>query len=397
MFSSNTDTDSSYWGSRSTIIDINTVKTITAILVIAVIGPSMFIIQPAFVQGLIEYMQYTEEQAGLIASAEMFGVAITAIGINFILNRFNWRVLLTLFLILSGAGNFLSLLMDDSNSLMIMRFVTGLGSGGLMVFSFIMMGLTSRADRNLGYMLVAVLGYGALGLLIMPTAFNLVGVEGVLLFLGLFCLSGLIFVGNLPCSHQANEAETDTENKYTILTRLITLVGVLFYYTAIGLVWVYMFVLGVESGIAEQTVANGLTVSQFAGLLGASIAILFEKRYGRALPLAIGIIGGGFGIGLLLDVPSAINFVIGVCIFNALWNLTVPYLMALLSDFDNKGRMVTFGVTLQFIGYAIGPALASILLEAGGFDLINKCAIYLFIISVILLVPALRAQKQSNV
>lgn len=76
-------------GSRSTIIDINTVKTITAILVIAVIGPSMFIVQPGFVQGLIEFMQYTEEQAGLIASAEMFGVATTAIGINFILNRFN--------------------------------------------------------------------------------------------------------------------------------------------------------------------------------------------------------------------------------------------------------------------------------------------------------------------
>ncbi|MEM5550175.1 MFS transporter [Pseudoalteromonas neustonica] len=397
MSSSKIGTDSSYWGSCSTIIDINTLKSIVAIIFIAVIGPCMFIVQPAFVQGLVEYMSYTEEQAGLIASAEMFGVAATAIGINFILNRFNWRVLVSIFLIFAGVGNFLSLLMEDANSLMIMRFITGLGSGGIMVFSFTMMGITLRADRNLGYMLVAILGYGALGLLIMPSAFNLVGVAGVLFFLGLFCLSGLFFVANLPCSHQAHGEVTDKSKTYTRSTKLITLSSILLYNIAIGLVWVYMFVLGVESGIAEQTVANGLTASQFFGVLGASMAIFFEGRYGRVLPLSIGIFGGALGIWLLLDIPSAIAFIVGVCVFNGLWNLTIPYLMALLSDFDNKGRMVTFGVTLQFIGYAVGPALASLLLDVGGFDLINKLAIGFFIVSAILLIPSLRAQKKTKI
>ncbi len=395
MSYSGTSTDSSYWGSCSTIIDVNTVKAIIAIIVIAVIGPCMFIVQPAYVQGLVEYMGYSDEQAGLIASAEMFGVASTAIGINFVLNRFNWRVLIGIFLILAGVGNFLSLLMTDANSLMIMRFITGLGSGGIMVFSFTMMGITQRADRNMGYILVAVLGYGALGLLVMPTAFSWVGVEGVLMFFGLFCLSGLFFVSNLPCSHQAHDELADRGKTYPRSTKLITLSGVLFYNVAIGLVWVYMFVLGVEAGIAEQTVANGLTASQFCGVLGASMAVFFEGRYGRLLPLTIGILGGAVGIALLLGVPSAIGFIVAVCLFNGLWNLTMPYLMALLSDFDSKGRMVTFGVTLQFVGYAIGPALAALLLDVGGFDLINSLAIGLFVVAVVLLIPGIRAQKSS--
>jgi MFS family permease len=396
MSSYETNTDSNYWGSSSTIIDVNTVKSIIAIIVIAVIGPSMFIVQPAFVQGLVEYMGHSEEQAGLIASAEMFGVAATGIGINFILNRFNWRVLIGIFLALAGIGNFLSLFMADASSLMIMRFITGLGSGGLMVFSFTMMGITARADRNLGYMLVAVLGYGALGLFVMPTVFAWVGVEGFLVFLGVFCLSGFLFAANLPCSHQAHEHIDENSKGYSRSTKLITLSGVLLYNIAIGLVWVYIFVIGVEAGIAEQTVANGLMASQLFGLLGASMAIFFEDRYGRLLPLTIGILGGAMGIALLLGVPSAIGFVLAVCMFNGLWNLTMPYLMALLSDFDNKGRMVTFGVTLQLVGYAIGPALAASLLDVGGFDLINSLAIGLFVVAAILLLPGLRAQKSNT-
>jgi len=396
MSYSETETDSSYWGSCSTIIDVNTVKSIIAVIFIAVIGPCVFIVQPAFVQGLIEYLQYSDEQAGLIASAEMFGVATTAIIVNFVLNRFNWRVLIAGFLTVAAIGNFLSLLMTDASSLMIMRFITGLGSGGLMVFSFTMLGITARADRNMGYMLVALLSYGALGLLIMPTAYIWVGMEGVLVFFGLFCLSGLFFVAKLPCSHQAHELEKSHSPYYPPLAKVITLSGVLLYNVAIGLVWVYMFVVGVEAGIPEQTVANGLMLSQFFGIAGAFMAVLFENRYGRLLPLTVGIIGGAAGIALLLDVPSAIGYIVAVCMFNGLWNLSVPYLMALLSDFDSQGRMVTLGVTLQLIGFAIGPALAAALLDIGGFDLINSLAIGLFVVAGALLIPGIRAQKSNT-
>lgn len=396
MSYSEQDKKSDYWGSRTTIIDVNKIQSIIAVIVISIIGPCMFIVQPAYVQGLVEYMGYTDTQAGLITSAEMFGVAFTAIGINFILNRFNWRVLMGVFLTLAALGNFSSLLVSDANALMIVRFITGLGAGGVMVFSFTMMGITDRADRNMGYMIAAILGYGAIGLLVMPTAFAWVGVEGVLVFFGFFCLSGLLFVSNLPCSHQLHEDLEDIGETYSRSTKLITLSGVLFYNIAIGLVWVYMFLLGIEAGIAEQTVANGLTASQFFGVLGAFMAVIFERRYGRLLPLLIGVLGGAVGIGLLIGTPSAIGFIIAVCVFNGLWNLTMPYLMALLSDFDSKGRIVTLGVTLQFVGYAVGPALAAVLLDVGGYDFINSLAIGLFVIAMLLFVPGIRKQSAAS-
>lgn len=385
---------SGYLGSRDTKIDLNTTSSIVAIVVLAVIGPCMFILQPAYVQGLVEYMGFSEEQAGLIASAEMFGLAAMAVAVNFILGRVNWRLLCVAFLGISAVGNFLSFGVSDASSLMALRFLTGLGSGGLITITFTMMGLTERSERNMGWIITGVLTYGAIGLWLMPTALHWVGVEGVLVFFGLFCVSGLFFVRSLPCSHQSTEEAVEAGVEFPWSTKVVALVGVLAYNLAIGIVWVYLFLVGTDAGIGEQTVANALTISQFMGIAGAMVAVIFEVRFGRMLPLIVGIIGGSLGIALLLGTPTLLLYTAGVCLFNFLWNLTMPYLLAALAAYDSRGRIVTMGVALQMLGYALGPAVAASLLGVGGYDLINSIAIGLFIMSAILLAPGLRAQAR---
>jgi len=387
---------SGYLGDQSTVVDVDATKSIVAVIVLAVIGPCMFILQPAYVQGLVEYMSYSEEQAGLIASAEMFGLAAMAVFLNFILGRFNWRLMTVVFLLVSAAGNFLSVGVADANSLMAVRFFTGLGSGGLIAITFIMMGLTQRAERNMGYIITAVLTYGALGLLVMPSAFHWAGLEGVQIFFGLFSALGLLFVVHLPVSHQLDESANDSSPEYPKVTKFVALSGVLAYNLAIGIVWVYMFLVGIEAGISEQSVANALTVSQFLGIAGAMTAVIFEVRFGRILPMMIGIFGGALGIAFILGTPTLLLYTAGVCLFNFLWNLTMPYLMATLAGYDSKGKVVAMGVALQMLGYALGPAVAASLLGAGGYDLINSIAIGLFVFSALLLAPGLRAQARSH-
>ncbi len=387
---------SGYLGDQSTVVDVDATKSIVAVIVLAVIGPCMFILQPAYVQGLVEYMSYSEEQAGLIAAAEMFGLAAMAVFLNFILGRFNWRLMTVVFLLVSAAGNFLSVGVADANSLMAVRFFTGLGSGGLIAITFIMMGLTQRAERNMGYIITAVLTYGALGLLVMPSAFHWAGLEGVQIFFGLFSALGLLFVVHLPVSHQYDESALDTSPEYPKVTKFVALSGVLAYNLAIGIVWVYMFLVGIEAGISEQSVANALTVSQFLGIAGAMTAVIFEVRFGRILPMMIGIFGGALGIAFILGTPTLLLYTAGVCLFNFLWNLTMPYLMATLAGYDSKGKVVAMGVALQMLGYALGPAVAASLLGAGGYDMINSIAIGLFVFSAVLLTPGLRAQARNH-
>jgi len=187
-------------GDDTKLVEVNSRMSIIAIVYIAVIAPCVFILQPGYVQGLVEHLRFSEAQAGYIASAEMFGIAFTTILLIFIESRFDWRKLTMVFLIVASIGNLMSLSLVDFNSLAAVRFLTGMGSGGLMSITFAMMGTSEKSDRNFGYIITWVLTYGALGILAMPSAFEIIGMNGVLLFFALFNISGLFFLRYLPRS-----------------------------------------------------------------------------------------------------------------------------------------------------------------------------------------------------
>ncbi len=382
-------------GNSAGPVDVNARMPIVAVVYIAVIAPCVFILQPGYVQGLVEYLDFSEEQAGYIASAEMFGIAFTTMLLIFLEARFDWRKLTLLCLIIATTGNLMSLSLTDFESLAAVRFLTGMGSGGLMSLTFAMMGLTDKSDRNFGYIITWVLIYGALGILVMPTAFAGIGMNGVLLFFALFNLSGLLFVRYLPRSgvHHLRRS-TPEPMGYSWRLKGLSLFAILVYNTSIGIVWAYLFLLGLEAGIAEQTVANVLTVSQFLGIAGAFVAVVLQLRIGRIIPLQVSITGTAIGIYLLVGKIALFHFALGVCLFNFLWNVSMPYLLATLASFDRRGKVVIYGICMQTAGYAIGPFIAATILGRSNYDNVYTVATILFIASALILIPGLLAQRE---
>src|SRR5210317_461044 len=55
-------------------------------------------IMPTIVSGLIEALGFTNQQAGNVASANMYGAAVGALLIVFMIKRLNWQLAATLFL-----------------------------------------------------------------------------------------------------------------------------------------------------------------------------------------------------------------------------------------------------------------------------------------------------------
>ena len=111
--------------------DINSRQSIVAVVWLAVIGPCVFILQPGFVQGLVVYLDFTEQQAGQIASYEMFGIAATTVLLSLVSTRVPWRRFLKVCLVICVVGNLSSIGQTYYTLLSVTRFVTGLGSGGL--------------------------------------------------------------------------------------------------------------------------------------------------------------------------------------------------------------------------------------------------------------------------
>ena len=122
--------------------------------------------------------------------------------------------------------------------------------------------------------------------------------------------------------------------------------------------------------------------------------MVLQLRSGRIIPLQVSIIGTAIGIYLLVGKIALFHFALGVCLFNFLWNVSMPYLLATMATLDRRGRVVIYGICMQSLGYAIGPFIAATLLGAGSYDHVYTVATLLFITSAIILLPGLLAQRK---
>ena len=369
-------------------------RSLLSAILLGVVGPEVFIVQPGFVQGMVQYLGFDDRAAGHVASAEMFGIAATTVAMTFAAHRFNWRRVVAWSLAIIVVANLACTLVRDVEAFAAMRFAAGVGAGGLISLSFAAIGLTRRPDRNFGYLIMWVLTYGAFALLAMPRAYRVAGFAGVLWFFALFPLITLPWLRYFPVS---GENTVQVEKDAVDLpgsAKGLALAAMFAYFLAQGVVWAYLFLIGIAGGLAEQQVANGLTVSQFAGIAGALGAVVTAGRYGRAVPLTIGIVGGAATLYFLVGRFSATTYLVAVSIYNLAWNFTHPYLLGAMASFDRHGRVVVYAVAMQMLGLAVGPSLAASVIQEGIYMNVNLLGGALFLASAALILPAILAQTR---
>jgi predicted MFS family arabinose efflux permease len=377
------------------LVDLNSKATLYSVFLVGVIAPEVFIVQPGFVQGLVEYLGFDDQGAGKVVSAEMWGLAVTTILMTFIAHRVNWRGVVFGSLVVMFVANAACTLTTDVGTFVALRFVAGLGAGSLVSLSFAAVGLTRNPDRNFGLLIMWVLTYGAVVLLLMPSAYETFGFDGVVWFFALFPLLAMPFVKHLPVSGESDaQVEEDAVNLSPQL-KAMALFAMLAYFVAQGVVWAYLFLIGLAGGLGEQAVANGLMLSQFAGIAGALLAALIAHRYGRSLPLTVGIVGGALCLYFLVGTFGFLAFAVVVGIYNFLWNLTHPFLLGAMASFDRQGRIVVYAVAMQMVGLAIGPYLAASVITEGVYINVNRAGALLFIAAWLLILPPVLSQARQ--
>src|SRR5262249_27555474 len=188
-------------------------RGLVAAILVGVIGPEVFIVQPGFVQGLVQHLGFDDQSAGYAASIEVWGITATTVLMTFFAHHFNWRKVITVSLVLVAVTNLLCIGVHDRTTFVVLRFLAGAGAGSLISLSFTTVGLTSNPDRNFGYLIMWVLLYGAVVLYAMPTAFAYSGMTGPLLFFAAFPLVALPLVGAFPVNAETQATvEADAVN-----------------------------------------------------------------------------------------------------------------------------------------------------------------------------------------
>jgi MFS family permease len=382
-------------------VNVNSRSALYTAFLVGVIAPEVFIVQPGFVQGMVEYLRFSGADAGYVASAEMLGLAITTILMTFVARRVNWRQVIFVSLLIMFVANALSTMFTDLQTFAALRFVAGLGAGSLVSLSFAAVGLTSNPDRNFGLLIMCVLIYGAIGLMLMPSAYAFAGMDGVLWFFAVFPLIAIPFLRHLPTTGENLAQVEEGAVNLPVTMKTMALFAMLAYFAGQGVVWAYLFLIGLSGGLGEQQVANALMISQFAGIGGAMLAATLGSRFGRARPLMLGIIGGAACLYFLVGEFAFAVFAITIAVYNFAWNMVHPFLLASMASFDRRGHVVVYAVAMQMVGLAIGPALAAAVISEDSFINVNRLGAALFILSLALILPpvltqASRAQDPSR-
>jgi MFS family permease len=192
----------------------------------------------------------------------------------------------------------------------------------------------------------------------------------------------------MPSSVHSRPAPNEDARELPLIAKCTALAGMLAYNTALGAAWAYYFLIGLASGLDEQATANALGASQVAAIMGSLAALAIGTQFGRLAPLVAGLSSGAASLTLLLGGASLALFAASASIFNFMWNLVLPYILASMSSYDRRGIMVPAAVAVQMVGLAIGPAAGALVVKPGAFDGAVWLSIVLIAVSAALFIAA---------
>jgi predicted MFS family arabinose efflux permease len=344
--------------------------TITSILLV-ITGMQVFIIQPEFIHVVVDALHLSDAWAGYIAASEMAGIAAATLALSAFGQRVNLRVVVTAAACLLALANLLSILATSPFQFTLTRGFAGLGAGALISVGYSIAGSAANPDRAFGFVIMALLTYGAIGVFLLPGAAAAAGISGIMIALAVLAASSLFVLRTVPSmpdpSRTIPSDRTEAKGRQC-RTKMAILSAVFLFFLGQGVLWSYLGLIGTAAGIADQAVANSLALSQIAGALGALSLTWLSGRIRRHGLLLGGTIASIVPLLIMMSPMSLPIYGLSVILFNGAANVMTPLLIAIAAAVgDSAGRLVRRATALQMLGLAAGPAVAAQLTGRAGF------------------------------
>jgi predicted MFS family arabinose efflux permease len=348
-------------------------------------------IMPAIVDGLKEGLAFTDRQAGFIASANVYGAAVGALLVVFVVRRLSWRptsyALLTILILM----DLLSMLIRSPEILIAARFVHGFVGGALVGVGFSVIARMLHPDRTFGVLLFVQFGLGGLGNLYIPRLVPVFGTEVLFFSLIAFSVATAAMVPFLD-DYRVSAAEgqrAKSAEPIPLLPIALVLAALFLFQSSNNGLFAFIIGLGRFSGLELDFITLTLAASGWIGLLGAGLVVVLYTRFGRTLPLASAMLLTIAATWALHFSSEGTVFLVANCIIGITWAFVMSYLLGLVSAFDKTGQMAALGGFASKMGLASGPLAGGLLLGDNNYALlINLACIGLALSMLASLVPA---------
>jgi len=363
-----------------------------------VLGGSVFAVLPLLVGATVELLGFSGKQAGLIGAADMLGATLSALCVSLIVPRGRWRLLIYSGLLLLMLANALAGLAQHFSALLLSRLVGGLGEGVVLTIATVSIAETRRPDRVYGLAAAGLVAYGSPALYLMPSLLSAHGLRGVFWLLAALTAIATPLVRYMPNAARLSQTSPAAVTRSGISTpSVIGLAGVFAYFTAQGGVWAYLDRIGTAHHIEAANIGMALALSAIAGLLGALLASWLDVRYGRLRPLFCAALGTTVALLTLNESAAFAVFMLMTALNNFCWNVSIPYQLGALAQIDSTRRTVALSGVLSNAGLAAGPVVAAAIISERSVQNVAWMGMVFTGLSLLLFASILMRQERATV
>jgi len=353
-------------------------------------------IMPAVVSGLKEGLAFTNQQAGFVSSANLYGAALGALAAVFLIKRINWRQWAYALLVALVVIDSCCIFIENSTLMISVRFIHGLVGGLLVGIGFSIISRTNEADKTFGYLLFIQWGLGGLGLMYLPELVPLYGTMALFISLIIFTLITLVMMPFIPVYDiEENNLNLPVDTQLKKLPLFLNLFGIFLFQAANMGLFAYMIGLGKSNGLDIQFMSPALASASWIALLGAFLVIVVGTKFGRTLPLISAIIITAICSWILHYSESEQVYLIANIIIGVTWAFALPYMFGICSQLDKAGQFAAMGGFASKMGLATGPMIAAMVVGEDNYSLIiDIAALMLILCAVAVVKPARLLDKE---
>ena len=332
---------------------------VIAAILIGCAGVFMVFGMPFFVGGIISELGFSQSQANLISSAEIAGMSLSSLMGIFWISRFRWQRIAYFGLGVIIIGNLISSMIIDFQTLVIIRFLTGLlGHGVGFALGVAAIGRTNNPDKNFAYSVASQVIMGSITALVVPITIAKYGIAGMCVPAMIIALLTLLFVSKLsdPAKNNVQESSAATP-KGILLLPLIGLFIMVIWQMGVGPFFNNLVPFGLSINLKGDEIGTALFLSTGLSIMGPLAASALASKINRSVAISSALI---LQIIIVLSFQGDMDwygFTIRAILFQTSWNFAGPFLMGMVANVDKTGQYSVLIPASQLGGISIGCLL----------------------------------------
>lgn len=339
----------------------------------------------AFLSAFVDGLGVQRDVAGYIVSANKYGAAFGALLATFVVKKLEWRYVLRRLFLCLIVVDLISTQIQNPQTLILLRFLHGTIGGLSVGFGLSIIARTYNPDKIFGMLLVVQYSFGSIGIWAVPRMVESFGYSAVFAALIIFTIMAILILPLVPNVKKVS-LETVSLNIFNIPIGkflFLALIGLFLFQASNMGVADYAFELGKDIGLENTEISNILTIANVISISGGALVYLIGTKFGRTLPLIIGISVSAIFTFLLHYSDNISIYFIANTVTGIAWGFSIPYILGLCSTFDSHGQMAALAGFVSKMGLATGPLIGSLFIIDYGIELIINIAVFSLVVAMI--------------